>query len=386
MFGLFKIEYFLLYLLNSLSYIIPKKKGYWVFLPARFQSQFSGNLKYFFLYIHQVNKKIHPLWVTSNEDVFLQLEQCSLPVKKYKVLPFWQILFAEYIFIENKHIYLSGGNFRFIQLWHGTGFKNIVNLRSEWKSNSFKKKDQLQRHLSQYILVLATSYSEKIRREEAFASRNVVITGSPRNDIFFDERLNRSEYKEKMGLDQFSKVILYAPTFREDGVFTPFSSSFWERLNEWASSSNSIFIVKKHLNENNLSIPNTLSHIRDLTSQVSDVQELLVVTDLLVSDYSSIVTDFVLTRRPVIFYFFDYEEYQKNSRTFYYDLHATFPGPFAYNESDLLEMIMDLSWFQAQSYQEKYTSFINTFHMYNDGNSSSRLLQKILEIGNNDEE
>jgi len=386
MFRIFNKGYFLLYLLLSLSTIIPKKKGYWVFLPGRYQSQFTGNLKYFFLYIHQSNQKIHPLWVTNNEDVFLQLEQRSVPVKKYKVLPFWQILFAEYIFIDNIHVYLSGGKFRFIQLWHGTGFKNIVDLRSKWKNSSSKKKDQLQRHLSQYILVLATSHSEKIRREEAFTSRKVVITGAPRNDIFYDNRLNRIEYKEKMGLHQFSKVILYAPTFREDAVFTPFSSSFWERLNEWASSSNSVFAIKKHPRESALNIPNTLSHIRDLTSQVTDVQELLVVTDILVSDYSSIVTDFVLTRRPVIFYFVDYEEYQKNSRTFYYDLHATFPGPFAYNESDLLELITDLSWFQAQSYQEKYSSFINTFHMYNDGNSSSRLLQKILEMGNNDEE
>lgn len=102
-------------------------------------------------------------------------------------------------------------------------------------------------------------------------------------------------------------------------------------------------------------------------------------TDILITDYSSIVTDFILTERPIIFYFFDYEDYINHSRKFYYDLLSILPGPFAYDEWELYNLLLNIDWFQDPNYIKRYQAFINMFHEYKDGRSCLRLNKKLQE-------
>ncbi len=372
------IKYLVLPILAMLSYIIPKKKNYWVFLPGHDQNKFSGNLKYFFKYINSNHSNIHSVWLTKSDSVYNHIRERSLPVKTYFIFPFWQLLRAEYIFIDGFHRSFNHGHLNFIQLWHGTGFKNIIAL-SKRNENPSDIRD-IKQISSLYRLVTANTEDDKDRKMKAFLTHNVYITGSPRDDIFFDVNFNKNEYKQKVGLSNYEKSILYAPTYRQNGKLDPFTKSFWVRINDWASSTNNIFLIKKHPKDREFVVPDNLSHIRDVTESIQDVQELLSVTDILISDYSSIVTDYVLTGRPIIFYINDYEDYLKTSRTFYYDLKSVLPGPFAYNESELQNLIVDTCWFEDHSYQERYKKFLDSFHKYKDGQSSARLFQKIMEI------
>ena len=145
-------------------------------------------------------------------------------------------------------------------------------------------------------------------------------------------------------------------------------------MQQYLQQTNSIFVVKKHKYDRALHVPCIYDNIIDLTPEVGDVQELLAVADILISDYSGIVSDFVLTERPILFYVYDYDDYVKNCRTFTYDLKKLLPGPFIYNEDVLLQYICDIKWFDDKLYKNRYLKFKELFQKYDDDKSSFRVV------------
>src|SRR5699024_3966255 len=110
----------------------------------------------------------------------------------------------------------------------------------------------------------------------------------------------------------------YAPTFRDFETAPPCSPGFWKKLNEYLVANNEFFVVTKHPLDLYLKIPGHYSNIDDWSEKIDDVQNLLLITDLLISDYSSIVTDFVLTGRPILTYAYDFEVFKQKCRSIYY--------------------------------------------------------------------
>lgn len=362
--------------MRLLSYFIPKKKNRWVFLPRHYQARYEGNIK----------ALINHLVVSSND---LELVCVNLPKNpnayKFDIDPkvtvvrgllnlraLLHILRAEVVITDAQLGFLKG-NFRLAQLWHGTGFKNIQALNAHQQRSVSPAKE--------LIFVLATSESDQVRKQRSFLTEKVFVTGSPRNDIFFADRAARAfELKSELGLASYGSVITYAPTFRSHKGTTAFSDWFWPEIQRTLEKTNSVFVVKKHPNDSQLNVPTGFKNIVDLSERTRDVQELLLITDVLVSDYSGIVTDFALLDRPIVFYIFDYEEYIKKSRDFYYDLKTTLPGPFIESEGDLVHKLGDLSWAKERGYQSRYQNFVKTFQAYKDGGSSERVVVKIKEL------
>src|SRR5699024_7188568 len=145
--------------------------------------------------------------------------------------------------------------------------------------------------------------------QRTFENKNTIITGFPRNDVFFDESLCTVDYKKIFDFESYKKIILYAPTFRDnEDCLSPFSSDL-NHYNKKLGEENYLLLVKKHPWQKNFTIPEGLSHILDISNVVDDIQELLPWGDVLVTDYSSTFFDFMLTGNPVIFYPYDLEAY-----------------------------------------------------------------------------
>lgn len=356
---------------SLMTYFVPKKRGFWVFLPLRESSSFNGNLKHFYLFLNDFSE-IETLWLTKKEGNLPNLAN-EYRSKSYQRIPIWPLVRAEYIFTDNLLTMFRFGRFNYIQLWHGTGFKNILALNPDHESymKVIKTTEKFHR------LILANSVSDRERKRKAFLSEKVVITGSPRNDILVRDDGLTARLRRIFGVECFDRVILYAPTFRKHKAVSPFSPHDWRRLNEWAMKKNQIFLIKKHSNDTNLVVPKNLSNVRDVTDDVSDVQELLVITDLLISDYSSISTDYSLTRKPIIFFTYDFEDFVKLSRTLYYDFFNVVPGPFANDFEELFSLMDDMGWPENEEYKAKYNDFVRLFHEFNDDGSSRRLYEYI---------
>jgi CDP-glycerol glycerophosphotransferase len=365
------------FIFTYLTYLIPKKKGLVLFYPTHNKKGFSGNLKSFFLYLNRCDDcaDYKAVWCTNNERTFTLVRSMGFSVIKNLFLIHYYLLRAEHIIQDSSHMMLVG-NLSIIQLWHGNGFKNSALLDG---SNPPKKRRHLKRAYKQYAFIAASSPEHRDLMINSFENERVRIVGSPKNDVFYEDPTLAGQLKLEYALSNFDKVYAYTPTFRDTGGFEPFNPLFWENLNRYMLDNNAAFVVKKHPWDETLVIPSHYPNILDLTEEFSDVQELLLLTDVLISDYSAIVTDFAITGKPIIYYFHDYNNYT-DIRSFYYDLMEVLPGPFIYNPEDLLEHIEDLSWFEEPEYQQKFQKFLATFHTYMDGNSSRRVFEEMQKL------
>ena len=219
-----------------------------------------------------------------------------------------------------------------------------------------------------------------------FQNKNVKILGFPRNDIFFNSSEIFDDLYTKYHLKKYDKVILYCPTWRENadaknfGTKVAFSSDFSMELNNFLKNKNFIMLIKKHTSEigKRLDIPN-FSNIRNISKEI-DIQEMLIHSDIIITDYSSVFKDFCLTGRPMIFYLFDYDEYSKNKGRLYTDFFNEVPGLLAMKEKDLLNYLMNIDAITSvANYKEKYEHLIKDNHFYQDGKSSERLYNYLFK-------
>jgi len=377
-----------------LSYLIPKNKNLYLFGSGSGVS-FKGNPKYLYLY-SLVNKcSCNIYWITKSENVHTTFTGKKYPViKLHSIIGFWRILRAKYLIIDQsaEDIYYVGsifGNFNFIQTWHGTPLKKIwYHLREDGKGIGKHRGISgfipivLSKKIGifsscKYKLILSPSKDVSNILTKASLNKNVKLVGYPRNDVLFNKKLIFENYKEKLNLRNHRKVILYCPTFRDNyESVKPFSDEFFKDLNSYLKKKGDVFLIKKHPFEKNINTPNHLSNIKDVSSVVEDVQELLVFTDILITDYSSVFFDFILLDRPIIYYSYDFEEYLENCRGMYYEYYKEMPGPFAKNENELLDLIETADkWFNGEEYQMKYKKFKDKFNYYQDGKSCERLFQ-----------
>jgi CDP-glycerol glycerophosphotransferase len=133
--------------------------------------------------------------------------------------------------------------------------------------------------------------------------------------------------------------------------------------------------------EKNLKIPKKLSNITDISFEVDDIQEILPFVDILITDYSSTFFDFILTRKPIIYYSYDLEDYLNNCRGMYYDYYKELPGPFAKTEYELINLMKEVNvWSKDKKYIKKYNEFLDKFNKYKDGNSAERLINMLFKI------
>lgn len=365
-----------------LSYVIPKNNNLFVF-SSHHGNMFKSNPRYLYFYFQ---KRKNVMWITNNIKLCTKLKENALEVSyTYSFKGIWSVLRAKYIFIDNgmRGPLASGilaflGRFKIIQTTHGIPLKNV-----RWLDFNFKGISRLAVYFSllSYRCVLASSRSDKELKEKSFRNQNVKITGLPRNDIFFNRDLVSHDWISELGLEKFDRIILYAPTFRDSYSTIPFSVTFLEELDIWLNTNNFILLIKQHPSESVLKNDIKLKNIRNITNIVEDVQDLLTITDILVTDYSGISVDYVLTERPIIFYIYDYNKYLEECRDFYYDFDKTIPGPFARSQEELKDLLENMHWFDESDYKTKYHYFLNLFHEFKDGKSCERV-EKLLSDPN----
>ena len=387
-------------LLVLLSYVVPKDKR--LILCGCQDGSFKGNPKYFYLYLQRNNEEHQSLWVTGDERVFRELYDAGLPVvHKYSPKGFLAILRAKWLVVEVSiqdisyatWICNSIGRFNLIQTYHGTPLKCIgEDARGEQERVGTKIKRFLRDlpFVSEVFLdpeakvrFICTASQEVSRSfESAFPHREIKITGYPRNDIFFDKQLAFNNYKKILDLGSYNKVIAYVPTWRDvEGGPRPFSEEFLVKLNDFLIENNYIFLLKKHVLAKDIPTLTHVTNIKNVSEEVTDIQELLIYTDVLITDYSSVFFDFVLTNKPIIFYPYDYEFYIKHCRGMYYSYFNELLGPFAGNGEELLKVVENVDeWFNVSEYKEKYKVFKNRFNLCQDKNSSERLYSEIKKL------
>lgn len=231
-----------------------------------------------------------------------------------------------------------------------------------------------------YTDVIVSSESIVDNYAEAFGiSRDKIHSiGIPRSDMFFDEN-KKNQAKEELYTRyptlKNKRVILFAPTFRGNGKKSAYYPVEWFNVQEIYKSlnENDILLIRNHpfIKEKINLTKEQSSKIIDVTDY-DDTNKLLIITDVLITDYSSIIFEYALLKRPIIFYTPDLEEY-KESRDFYYDFDEYTYGICCKNTEELIEAIQ-----KPIVNTEKLNKFNEKFLNMCDGNATKRFIDYII--------
>lgn len=242
----------------------------------------------------------------------------------------------------------------YIQTWHAWSWKKVekdVESEKKWWCK-WAKVD------SRYIdLLLAASQGDKKQLQRVFYydDGEILAAGLPRNDIFCLSDNGKTELKRKvyslLNISLDKNIILYAPTFRDDGRITAYNIDIPRILSAFEKKVNKKFIVCVRLHPNE---PDSVVNLFKFNEKVinvtsySDIQELLCVTDILISDYSSSTLDFIYQKKPIFVFATDKEQYLKER-----DLYISFEEtPFVISESN-------------EELEEKILRFDHDKYLYN---------------------
>ena len=293
---------------------------------------------------------------------------------------------AKYVFVDDASLILSSIPLRketvAINLWHACGaFKKFGRSTAELKFGSSAA--TLDKYPNYGNLTHVTVSSPEViwAYEEAMHLPKGIVkaTGVSRTDQFYDKEFVESRKQklyEIMPEAKDKKVILYPPTFRGH-VATASSPDRIDFERFCRELGNEYVIVCKHhpFVKNPPIIPEELQHFaRDLTKYLS-IEDLLCCADICISDYSSLVFEYSLFEKPMIFYAYDYDNYC-DWRGFYYDYSEFTPGPVVQTEDELLNSIKNID---TQFDKQKVIDFKEKFMGSCDGHATERIIALMKE-------
>ena len=293
---------------------------------------------------------------------------------------------AKYVFVDDASLILSSIPLRketvAINLWHACGaFKKFGRSTAELKFGSSAA--TLDKYPNYGNLTHVTVSSPEViwAYEEAMHLPKGIVkaTGVSRTDQFYDKEFVESRKQklyEIMPEAKDKKVILYAPTFRGH-VATASSPDRIDFERFCRELGNEYVIVCKHhpFVKNPPIIPEELQHFaRDFTKYLS-IEDLLCCADICISDYSSLVFEYSLFEKPMIFYAYDYDNYC-DWRGFYYDYSEFTPGPVVQTEDELLDSIKNID---TQFDKQRVIDFKEKFMGSCDGHATERIIELMKE-------
>jgi CDP-glycerol glycerophosphotransferase len=209
-------------------------------------------------------------------------------------------------------------------------------------------------------------------------SGDVMEVGYPRNDILVSEAGQdvRARVRAHFGIPEDAKVVLYAPTWRDNlrvgRVFT--KVLYLDPAEVVSSVENSYLLVRGHYNSVGAPEDRTVSErVLDVT-RYPDIADLYLAADVLVTDYSSVFFDFALTDKPMVFLAPDLEAYRDDNRGFYLDYHETVPGPICLTTGEVVDAIR-----APDRYAETRARFRERFAPLDDGSAAARVVDGILQ-------
>ncbi len=277
-----------------------------------------------------------------------------------------------YIILKDEQVY--------IQTWHGTPLKTLgvdvvrtTNKRTSLRD--YEMMNKLDSYKIDYFISPSSYATEKFKSAfELKESTDMIEVGYPRNDklINYDEE-EINGIKEKLGLG-IGKVVLYAPTWREDSytIANGYEDSIPISLEELSKelAGYKILYRSHYMSKSKQQFDNVID-----VSNYDDINDLYLVSDILVTDYSSVFFDYVLLRKPIVFYMYDLEKYKNETRGFYFDVEKELPGPIVKSKSDLITEI------RSNRISKNYEQFIEKFASLHDGKSTKKVLEKIFKWG-----
>ena len=342
------------------------------------------------------NKKFNDykfVWAFKNVNQHKILKNKNTIVVKTNSKEYFKYLSLSKYWIVNSLIDVSikkKKNQIYLQCWHGTPLKKlrydievkgaVLNTISE-----IRKRNDLDAIKFDYFISPSKFCTEKFISAfnlKKLGKDNIIVEkGYPRNDYLFNyKKEDIDKIKKLLKLPKGKKVILYAPTFRDNqhtsGVGYTYNLGInFDKMQKELSKDYIILFRTHYFVSNSFDFSKYDKFIYDV-SYYDDINELYIISDLLITDYSSVFFDFANLKKPMIFYMYDLDDYKNNLRDFYFDLNIL-PGPIVKQEDDLIKEIKNIDNYD-ELYHDKYIKFNKKFNYLDDGKSTERVVEVIF--------
>ena len=342
------------------------------------------------------NKKFNDykfVWAFKNINQHKILKNKNTIVVKTNSKEYFKYLSLSKYWIVNSLIDVSikkKKNQIYLQCWHGTPLKKlrydievkgaVLNTISE-----IRKRNDLDAIKFDYFISPSKFCTEKFISAfnlKKLGKDNIIVEkGYPRNDYLFNyKKEDIDKIKKLLKLPKGKKVILYAPTFRDNqhtsGVGYTYNLGInFDKMQKELSKDYIILFRTHYFVSNSFDFSKYDKFIYDV-SKYDDINDLYIISDLLITDYSSVFFDFANLKKPMIFYMYDLDDYKNNLRDFYFDLNIL-PGPIVKQEDDLIKEIKNIDNYD-ELYHDKYIKFNEKFNYLDDGKSTERVVEVIF--------
>ncbi|WP_458453942.1 bifunctional glycosyltransferase/CDP-glycerol:glycerophosphate glycerophosphotransferase [Methanobrevibacter sp.] len=269
----------------------------------------------------------------------------------------------------------------YIETWHGTPLKRLgFDQGNLYLDNPDSKKSYRNDSKKWDYMVSPNEYTSSIYRSAFAYEGDIIESGYPRNDILYNASAQDIvNIKKRLKLPLDKKIILYAPTWRDDEYYDTASVKFTleldlNRLKEEFDDEYIIILRLHYFIADNIDLKGLKGFVYDL-SKHEDIAELYLISDMLITDYSSVFFDYANLKRPILFYTYDLDKYENVLRGFYIDINEV-PGPLLMTNDEVISTIKNIDKINEE-YLAKYDKFYNNFCYLEDGNASKRVYDEI---------
>ena len=369
---IYNIYYFIFSIIFRILKIFIKIDDNVILINSYGGKKYDDSPKVIFEYMKTQTKynKYKIYWAFDNPENFEIEGAKKIKTNTYRY--FFIALKAKYWITNSsieKGLKFKNKNTVYINTWHGTAIKK---MGKDAPITAFRFRT------SKYDVMYAQSEYDIEVFSKAFELPKDIfaLVGLPRNDELFNVNKNEiEEIRKKLNIPKNKKVILYAPTFREYNrdkngciIAPPIDLKKWKNK----LSKNYVVLFRAHYEVNNVMGIKNDDFIYNVTDY-GNLNELMKIADILISDYSSIMFDYSILKRPIFSYAYDYEEYE-NKRGMYIDIKTELPNEICETEDELLEKITNCNFEEEKNKTEKFFKK----YIQNDGNAR-KYIDKIIK-------
>ena len=371
-----------LYVFNKM-----KLKENWVVFESFMGRNCSGQPKYVYKYLQEAyGDKYKCIWVVDRKGV--EIPGKHKTCKRFSLKYYYYMNRSKY-WVNNMRQPLSIPRREetvMLATWHGTPLKRLVFDMDDVHSANPRYKDIVfkQTRAWDYLLSDNPFSTERFQSCFRFEKEKILEYGYPANDPMYapDREEQAAKIKEKLGIPKNKKVILYAPTWRDDQFYEAGQYGFEldldvNRLQEEFGDEYVLLLRLHYFIVDQLD----LSKYGDFTvdgSSYDDITDLYLISDMLITDYSSVFFDYANLKRPVLYYTYDLDKYRDVLRGFYLDMEKDLPGPLLLTNDEVVDAIKNIDKIKEQ-YKDRYEEFYNRFCCVDDGHAAQRVVEKVFK-------
>lgn len=341
---------------------------------------FGDNPKYIASKLYEKKMNYRMIWFVKDNNVFVP---DYIKKVRYNSISYWYHLYTSHFIVTNVQ---NGFDFDkrkgqcIMETWHASYTLKLLENDAEGKlSAEYLRISNKNTKQSDLFISNSKLQSEEYRKSFRYTGE-ILESGYPRNDIFFKDNTKLiKKIKKELNIEN-KYVIFYTPTFRDDNSIKGYNINLNMVINsvkEKKLSSNIVVLVRMH--------PNVKDYKKlfDFSSQIIDVtsypdgQELLLISDMLITDYSTTMFDFMIFNSNIFIYASDLDEYNKmrGLKPFMKEL----PFKICHNNQELEKEILSRNTIE---FEKKMSKFKNKYKSYDHGNATDKIVEYIENHNN----